>query len=159
MEETQLDRLDLGILYLLQSDARHNTTQAIGEQIGLSASAVGMRIRNLEDNGVITGYHPTVDYEKTGFEHHVLVTGTAPFDQRDEVVERIEHVTGVANIRKMLTDQQNIVVEIIGRTRSELKESIYGLHEVGMSVDELNIIEDEITQPFDHVGKSVVDAE
>lgn len=159
MEERHLDRLDLGILYLLQSDARHNTTQAIGDRIGLSASAVGMRIRNLEDEGVIKGYHPTVDYEKTGFEHHILVTGTAPFEERDEVVERIEGVTGVANIRKMLTDEQNIVVEIIGRTRPELKESIYGLHETGMSVEEVNIIEDEIIQPFDHVGKDVTSSE
>lgn len=159
MSGTNLDHLYLGILYLLQSDARHNTTREIGDRIGLSASAVGARIRKLEDGGVIKGYHPTVDYEKTGFEHHLLVTGTAPFARRDEIVSNVRQVSGVANIRKMLTDERNIVVEIIARTRSELKQTVEGLHETDLSVERMDIIEDEITQPFDHVGKSVVESE
>lgn len=156
MTETQLDRIDLGILYLLQSNARHHTTEQIGEQVGLSASAVGTRIRTLEDEGIIKGYHPTVDYEKTGFEHHLLVSGTAPFEHRSEVVDNVREVGGVAHIRKMLTDEQNIVVEIIGRTRAELKQTVHGLHQAGLSVERMDIIEDEITQPFDHIGKEIV---
>ncbi len=159
MTETELDQINLGILYLLQRDARHHTTAEIGEQVGLSASAVGNRIRTLEDRGIIKGYHPTVDYEQTGFEHHLLVSATAPFEQREQVVEAVEEITGVAHIRKMLTDDQNIVVEIIGRTRDELKETIHGLHEAGLSVDRMDIIEDEISQPFNHVGRTVVEPE
>jgi len=159
MTDTELDRINLGILYLLQSNARHNTTEEIGEQVGLSASAVGTRIRTLEEKGIIKGYHPTVDYEKTGFEHHLLVSGTAPFDQREEVISKVRNVSGVSFIRKLLTDEQNVIIEVIGRTRPELTNTLYELHQTGLSVDRMDIIEDEITQPVDHVGNSVVESE
>lgn len=159
MTDTELDRIDLAILYLLQRNARHNTTEKIGDQVGLSASAVGTRIQTLEETGIIKGYHPTVDYEKTGFEHHLLVSATAPFEKRAEIVDEVRNVGGVSHVRKLLTDNQNIIVEVIGRTRTELEETIHGLHETGLSVDRMDIIEDEITQPFDHVGKSVVESE
>ncbi|WP_312908269.1 Lrp/AsnC family transcriptional regulator [Natronosalvus caseinilyticus] len=49
----ELDSVDKGILYLLQEDARNNTTNAIGEQVGVSSSTVANRITKLEENGEI----------------------------------------------------------------------------------------------------------
>lgn len=46
--------MDTGILYLLQENARTNTTKRIGEPVGVSSSAVGNRIQKLEERGVIT---------------------------------------------------------------------------------------------------------
>ena len=45
---TALDRLDRAILARLQTDGRE-THEAIGAQVGLSASAVLRRIRRLEE--------------------------------------------------------------------------------------------------------------
>ena len=50
-----LDRLDRAILARLQTDGRE-THEAIGAQVGLSASAVLRRIRRLEEAGVIDRY-------------------------------------------------------------------------------------------------------
>ena len=52
---TALDRLDRAILARLQTDGRE-THEAIGAQVGLSASAVLRRIRRLEEAGVIDRY-------------------------------------------------------------------------------------------------------
>lgn len=36
-----VDNVDMGILHLLQQDARSNTTSMIGEEVGVSSSTVG----------------------------------------------------------------------------------------------------------------------
>ncbi|SFC76715.1 AsnC-type helix-turn-helix domain-containing protein [Halobiforma haloterrestris] len=48
-----LDPTDQGILYLLQQDARNNTTSGIGEQVGVSSTTVGNRISKLEENALL----------------------------------------------------------------------------------------------------------
>lgn len=51
-----LDKTDRSILDLLQRDGRLSMTQ-LAEQIGLSTSPCTERVRRLEREGVITGYH------------------------------------------------------------------------------------------------------
>lgn len=60
-----LDRLDRAILRHLQVDGRA-TCDALGEQIGLSASAVLRRIKKLEDAGVIDHYVALLKPEALG---------------------------------------------------------------------------------------------
>ncbi len=55
MTPDALDRLDRAILDRLQANGRE-TCEAIGEQIGLSGSAVLRRIKKLEEGGVIDRY-------------------------------------------------------------------------------------------------------
>lgn len=54
-----MDKFDHQILALLREDARTSVSQ-IARQVNLSRSAVGERIRQLEQNGVIQGYHARV---------------------------------------------------------------------------------------------------
>lgn len=60
-----LDRIDLRILMLLQSDARIGY-QELGESVGLSAPAAYQRVRKLEEAGVLTGYHAAVEPSALG---------------------------------------------------------------------------------------------
>jgi Lrp/AsnC family leucine-responsive transcriptional regulator len=55
-----LDDTDRRILELLQRDARMSNA-AIARDVGLAPSAVFQRIRKLETNGVIRGYHAHLD--------------------------------------------------------------------------------------------------
>ena len=57
---TELDRLDLKILDVLQRRGRISMTE-LGQEIGLSTSPVAERVKRLERRGVITGYHARVD--------------------------------------------------------------------------------------------------
>lgn len=54
------DRLDRALLKALIADGRQSHV-AIGEAIGLSATAVARRQRQLEAAGILTGYSATVD--------------------------------------------------------------------------------------------------
>lgn len=55
-----LDRLDRRILEILQKEGRISMTD-LGERIGLSTSPCAERVKRMERNGVITGYHARVD--------------------------------------------------------------------------------------------------
>ncbi len=60
-----LDRLDKLILSSLQQNG-HETYEVMGEQVGLSPSAVLRRVKRLEDAGVIDRYVALVKPEKVG---------------------------------------------------------------------------------------------
>jgi Lrp/AsnC family transcriptional regulator, leucine-responsive regulatory protein len=60
-----LDETDRTVLRELQANARI-TLSELSRRVGLTAPAVGERIRRLEEAGVISGYHAVVDLEKIG---------------------------------------------------------------------------------------------
>lgn len=62
---TALDKLDIQILRHLQADGRQAYDQ-LGNQIGLSASAVQRRIKRLEADGVISQYVALVNPQAVG---------------------------------------------------------------------------------------------
>ena len=60
-----IDKLDKAILRRLQASGRE-TYDVIGEQVGLSPSAVLRRVKRLEENGVIDRYVALVQPETVG---------------------------------------------------------------------------------------------
>ncbi|MDM4767961.1 Lrp/AsnC family transcriptional regulator [Pelomonas sp. SE-A7] len=64
-QSTQVDAIDRRILRALQVDGRV-TYDALGAEVGLSASAVLRRVRRLEESGVIAAYVALVAAEKVG---------------------------------------------------------------------------------------------
>lgn len=58
----ELDRIDRNILRLLQQDARISFTE-LGERVGLSTTPCTERVRRLEREGVILGYHARANPE------------------------------------------------------------------------------------------------
>lgn len=59
MAAVRLDTYDLRILREIQRDGRI-TKLALADRVGLSATPCWTRLRRLEDEGVIAGYHGTV---------------------------------------------------------------------------------------------------
>ena len=60
-----LDRIDRKILDLLQREGRLAITE-LAQRVGLSTSPCSERVKRLEKNGVITGYHARVSPEALG---------------------------------------------------------------------------------------------
>ena len=96
---TDLDRVDLKILRLLQADGRLPNLK-LAEAVGLSATAVLARTQRLQRDGVIQGYEARLDPHKLGrgllVFVEVLLDRTTPnvFDQfraavqvHDEILE------------------------------------------------------------------------
>ena len=69
----ELDDVDRKILRLLQADARISY-RAIAEKVGIRAPSVHARVKRLEEEGVITGYHAVVDPVKVGLPMTAFVT-------------------------------------------------------------------------------------
>ncbi|MEU4821243.1 Lrp/AsnC family transcriptional regulator [Actinomadura sp. NPDC023710] len=67
-----LDAVDWAIIDQLQQDARISLSE-LGRRVNLSASATTERVRQLEAQGVITGYQATVDLAKVGYPVLALV--------------------------------------------------------------------------------------
>ncbi len=62
-----MDKIDLKILKCLQNNAK-SSAQQISEQVGLSVAPVWRRIKNLEQQKIITGYHAAVDRNQVGLQ-------------------------------------------------------------------------------------------
>lgn len=111
-----VDNADKGILHLLQQNARDNSTSMIGEKVGGSSSTVGNRINKLEERGIITSYQPTLNYEKIGLDHHILLTGTVPLEDLGSVTDEVLDATGVVNVRELFTNEKTSRLNLSGRT-------------------------------------------
>ena len=61
----ELDRIDIKILTVLQANARIPITE-LAERVGLSVTPCGDRVKNLEKEGVILGYHARLDPQAMG---------------------------------------------------------------------------------------------
>ncbi|CAD5243633.1 Lrp/AsnC family transcriptional regulator [Thermococcus camini] len=61
-----MDELDLRILSLLQENARLSYRE-IARELKVAVGTVYNRIKRMEEEGVIKGFAPILDYEKLGF--------------------------------------------------------------------------------------------
>ncbi len=94
---TDLDRTDRKILDILQRQGRISMTD-LAEQIGLSTSPCSERVRRMEREKVITGYHARVDPAALGKTLLVFVEITLSAksgDVFDKVRQELQHVPEV----------------------------------------------------------------
>lgn len=96
-----LDAIDLKILALLQSDARTPNAE-LARRVGLAPSAVFERVRKLEAQRVITGYHAKLDPRRfaQGFIAFVSVSTDEPVGSAISAQEllRIPEVLELFNV-------------------------------------------------------------
>ncbi|MFC6765785.1 Lrp/AsnC family transcriptional regulator [Natrinema soli] len=155
--DVELDDTDKGILYLLQKDARRITTQEMGEQVGVSASTVRNRIERLENEGIIRGYYPDVDYDKAGLQLYVEIICSAPNPEREQLATDARGVSGVIAIREVLNGTENIQIDAVGTNSDDVARITDELSEIGLSVANTKIIKETFTQPFNHFGQQFVE--
>lgn len=111
METNELDRASL---QRLQADARLST-QALAEKVGLSATPVWRRVKELEDRGVIRGQVVLVDREKIGLS--ILVLAHVSLVRHSEgAVEQFEQL--VSTRREIIechaiTGEADFVIKVV----------------------------------------------
>ena len=71
MPGTKLDEIDRMILAELQADGRMTNVE-LAKRVGISAPPCLRRVRTLEEQGFIRGYHADVDPRELGFEVQVF---------------------------------------------------------------------------------------
>jgi Lrp/AsnC family leucine-responsive transcriptional regulator len=97
-----LDETDWTLLREFQAHARITLSEA-SRRVGLTAPAVGERMRRLEESGVVRGYHAAIDLEKAGRPLLAFIRvrfSGGKYDAFERLVERspeileCHHVTG-----------------------------------------------------------------
>ncbi|WP_323765619.1 Lrp/AsnC family transcriptional regulator [Marinovum sp.] len=71
MPGTRLDPIDRKILAELQADGRMTNVE-LARRVGISAPPCLRRVRTLEEQGYIRGYHAEIDARELGFEVQVF---------------------------------------------------------------------------------------
>lgn len=80
----ELDSTDWAILRVLQDDAR-TSVRALGDAVGLSASAAAERRRRLEEAGVLRGYRAEVDLGAAGYPVQAVLRVNIPGARYDRI--------------------------------------------------------------------------
>lgn len=70
-----MDQIDRKILDILQRDGRI-TMKALSGEISMSVPAASERVRRLEEQGIILGYHAEVDLQALGCQVEAIVLAT-----------------------------------------------------------------------------------
>jgi Lrp/AsnC family leucine-responsive transcriptional regulator len=106
-----LDALSWKILEALQQNARISFAE-LGRNIGLSTPAVAERVHRLEEAGVITGYHASIDSTKIGVPIRILVRLTIPGGevQINRTVTVLKELSEISRCHR-ITGSESFIIE------------------------------------------------
>ena len=152
MTDREMDQTDREIIHCLQGDARNVTTAEIGDKLDISGSTVANRISQLEESGIIAGYAPIIDYERSGYTQHHIFVGTVAGDDADEIIASIPDHSGVVNVTTLLTNQENVIIEVIAEEASEIEQVGNDLSELGVTIVRTDVVTNDVSRPFDSFG-------
>ena len=129
MAKLRLDELDHQILDMLIDNTRIPFTD-IAKKLLISAGTVHVRIKKMEEGGIIRGSSLTLDYVKLGYSFIAYVgvflqnTSTTKF-----VLERINEIPYVT-VAHITTGKFNIFCKIRAKDTSHAKDIIFQLDDI-----------------------------
>lgn len=107
----ELDSIAWKILENLQHNARLSFAE-LGRKVGLSTPAAAERVRRLEEAGIITGYHATLNLAKLGVPIQVLMRLTIPGGdlQISRTVTAIKELPEISRCHR-ITGSESFIIE------------------------------------------------
>ena len=120
----EIDNIDLKILSILSEDAKIPYTE-VAKQVFVSGGTVHVRMKKMEEMGIVTGTTLNLDYKVLGF-------GVTAFmgiylqksSLYDSVIEKLKQVAEVVKIH-YTTGNYNIFIKIHARDTSHLKDVLH----------------------------------
>jgi Lrp/AsnC family leucine-responsive transcriptional regulator len=94
-----VDKLDKRILRELQSNARL-TNAELAERVGLSASPCARRVKQMEDEGIISGHAVLLNASKLGLKLHALIQ----ISMDRHTPDRFEHFEAAVKMHPEVTE-------------------------------------------------------
>lgn len=122
-EEMELDEIDRTILEALQEDARASLSE-IARQIDMSSATVHTRVSQLEDAGVIKGYHAKVDPKALDYGISAVVGLEITQGQEDDTLARLEEIPGVQEVH-FTTGSWDVLMRVYAKDADELRELMF----------------------------------
>lgn len=144
----RIDEIDRLILYHLTADARNTSAPKIAAEVDVTPATIRNRIRQLEANGIIRGYHASIDYEATDGKMTTEFTCTAPLSERSRLANEALTTHGVVNVREFLAGQENLVVTAVGDDSTDINRIAHDLSSLGLVIEREDILLNEVTRPY-----------
>ncbi len=120
---TNLDGIDRQLLAELQEEGRVTNVE-LAKRVGLTAPPCLRRVRSLEEDGVIRGYHADLDASKLGFTITVFALVSLK-SQAEEALRQFEdHVRALPEVREchMLNGEIDFILKIVSRDLQSFQE-------------------------------------
>ncbi len=135
-----LDEIDRGILEMLQADCKA-TLARVGEQVGLSAPAVVERVKRLENEGFIEGYHARLNARLLGFDVSAFISvWTTHARAMDELMGRLETLEDVLECHHV-TGDPTLLLKVKTRNTQSLERLISAVRSLpGVERTETNVV-------------------
>lgn len=153
MSATVNNASDHALVEALQADARQ-TNRALAAKAGLAPSTTLNRVRELENRGVITGYHADVDLSALGRDLQALVFVRLQ-PKNDETVTRfVDHIWAMPETIAihLISGTEDIVVHLAVSDTEALQRAVLN------QISNFSAVVDERTSlVFQHRRKAVVD--
>jgi DNA-binding Lrp family transcriptional regulator len=123
MPHNSFDSIDLHILAELQNDGRMTNVELAGK-VGLTAPPCLRRVRTLEEDGVIEGYHAQLSAMRLGYTITVFAMVSLKSQAESDLREFEDHVAGLAPVREchMLNGEIDFILKIVARDLQEFQE-------------------------------------
>jgi Lrp/AsnC family transcriptional regulator, leucine-responsive regulatory protein len=139
-EIAQPDAIDLQIIEILQGQGRIALVK-LGEHVGLSAPSAIERVKKLEDGGIITGYHASVNARLLGKDVAafigVLISDPRTISQFEQTVEQLDDVLECHHV----TGQHTLLLKVKTRNTASLEELIKAIRMInGVSRTETMVV-------------------
>ena len=129
MAKMKLDEIDHQILDMLIDNTRIPFTD-IAKKLLISAGTVHVRVKKMEDAGIIKGSSLTLDYEKLGYSFiayvGVFITNTS---QTQFVIQRINDIPFLT-VAHITTGKFNIFCKVRARNTKHAKEIIFSIDDI-----------------------------
>lgn len=117
------DRIDRQILALLQEDGRMTNVE-LAERVGLTAPPCLRRVRALEEQGAIRGYHAALDPVSLGYGITVFALVSLRSQAESDLAAFEEHVALIPEVREchMLNGEIDFILKIVAADLKSFQE-------------------------------------
>lgn len=127
--EYKLDNIDRKIIDILLKNARIPAKE-IAKEVFLSSPAVSARIKNLEKNGLITGYHAQINPLLLGYHIKAFINLEVEPRQKKEFYPFVQTIPNVIECN-CVTGDYSMLIEVAFRSTVELDHFINELQQFG----------------------------
>ena len=118
-----LDTIDRRLLAELQDEGRV-TNVDLAKRVGLTAPPCLRRVRALEDEGVIKGYHAELDASKLGFAITVFAMVSLKSQAEEDLRGFENHIKALPEVREchMLNGEIDFILKIVSKDLQSFQE-------------------------------------
>lgn len=118
-----LDSIDRKLLAELQSEGRV-TNVDLASRVGLTAPPCLRRVRALEEDGVIRGYHANLDPSKLGFAITVFAMVSLRSQAEEDLKAFEDHIKALPEVREchMLNGEIDFILKVVSRDLQSFQE-------------------------------------